>query len=120
METNACPYCSVSAEDAWISNGLATAWPHPEPAAPLHVLVAPARHVATFYELDVQEQQAIWGIIGEIQKKLAGEMELVGLDLGFQDGAPEQGHTHVHVVPRTPGPRARLPQGPEWVFSETW
>jgi diadenosine tetraphosphate (Ap4A) HIT family hydrolase len=73
--------------------------------------------VTTFYDLDVQEQHTVWEIIGEIQKKLAGEIELMGIDIGFQDGQSEQDHAHVHVVPRIPGVAVELPRDVEWVFS---
>jgi diadenosine tetraphosphate (Ap4A) HIT family hydrolase len=119
VATNICSYCSISSEDAWISNSLASAVPHPHPIARFHILIVPSRHVSAFYDLDVQEQHAIWEIIGEIQKKLAGEMELLGVDIGFEDGKSEQAHAHVHVVPRTAGQTVQLPHDVEWVYSET-
>ncbi len=54
-------------------------------------MIVPTRHVMAFYDLDVQEQQAIRAIIGESQKKPAGEMALLGVDIGFQDGETEPG-----------------------------
>src|ERR1017187_7617424 len=51
-----CPYCSVSPEDAWVFTDFVTAKPHPSPLASCHLVVAPRRHVAAFYYLDVQEQ----------------------------------------------------------------
>lgn len=92
--------------------------PNPHPVARFHILIVPSRHVAAFYDLDVQEQHAIWEIIGEIQQKLSGEMKLLGVDIGFQDGHSEQDHAHVHVVPRTNGPAVLLPRDIEWVYSE--
>ena len=118
MATNICAYCAISREDAWISNELAVAVPHPQPLVRFHSLIVPTRHVMAFYDLDVQEQHAIWAIIGEIQKKLAGEMPLLGVDIGFQDGTSEQDHAQVHVVPRTAGRTLQLPQDVEWVYSE--
>lgn len=102
----------------WMSNELAFAVPHPRPLAPFHFVIAPTRHVPAFYDLDVQEQRAIWGIIGESQRKLGAEMELVGIDIGFQDGQSEADHARVHVVPRQPGSKVELTPGVEWVFSE--
>jgi|SRR5271157_2025839 len=102
-----------------MSNELAVAVPYPQPLARFHFVIVPARHVTAFYDLDVQEQRAIWGIIGESQKRLAAELDLLGIDIGFQDGETEQDHALVHVVPRTRGARVELPRGVEWVFSET-
>ena len=69
----------------------------------------------TFYELDVQEQGAIWVIIREIEKRLAETMQLAGVDIGFQDGQSAEEHAHVHVLPKIPGRRVELPPEAEWV-----
>src|ERR1019366_1851813 len=45
-----CPYCSVSPEDAWVFTDFVTAKPHPSPLASCHLVVAPRRHVAAFYD----------------------------------------------------------------------
>ena len=118
MAPNTCPYCSVSVEDAWLTSDLAIAIPHPQPLARFHFIIVPARHVPAFYDLDVQEQHAVWEIINKSQLRLAAEMELLGFDIGFQDGATERDHAIVHVVPRVPGAQAQLLSGVEWVFSE--
>ena len=115
---DSCPYCAITREDAWIANDDAIAIPHREPISRFHFVIAPTRHAQGFYDLDVQEQHAIWSIIGEIQKHLAGQMQLVGFDIGFQDGASPEEHTHVHVVPRIAGRRTDLPRGIEWVYSD--
>jgi diadenosine tetraphosphate (Ap4A) HIT family hydrolase len=90
---------------------------HPQPLMKFHFVIAPTRHVAAFYDLDVQEQGAIWVIIGEIEKRLASTMKLAGVDIGFEDGVTERDHAHVHLVPRTAERTITLPQGVEWVFS---
>ena len=101
-----------------MSNELAVAVPHPQPLVRFHFVIAPTRHVTAFYDLDVQEQRAIWGIIGESQKRLAAEMDLLGIDIGFEDGESERDHARVHIVPRTRDAQVALPGGVEWVFSE--
>ena len=115
---DSCPYCAVPREDAWISNEQAVAIPHRQPIAQFHFVVAPTRHAQTFYDLDVQEQRAVWTIVGEIQRHLATEMAVVGFELGFEDGATPDDHTHVHVLPRLAGRPIPLPRGIEWVYSE--
>ena len=105
----------MAREDVWVANDQAFAIPHPQPIARFHMVIAPARHTAAFYDLDVQEQGAMWVIIREIQKRLAEVVELTGVDMGFEDGHSEEEHAHVHVVPRTPGKSVKLPPGIEWV-----
>jgi diadenosine tetraphosphate (Ap4A) HIT family hydrolase len=76
-----------------------------------HVVVAPRRHVASFYELDVGEQSALWFMVGEIRKRIAASLKVDSFHIGFADGE----HTHVHVVPLCSGDAVRLPDTIEWV-----
>jgi diadenosine tetraphosphate (Ap4A) HIT family hydrolase len=80
------------------------------------MVVAPRRHVSSFYALDVGEQRALWGLVSEIRARLSRSMRIDGFDLGFAD-FPEggDGHALVHVVPRVPGETVVLPAGIEWV-----
>jgi diadenosine tetraphosphate (Ap4A) HIT family hydrolase len=94
----------------------AVAVPHPNPLTNCHMVVAPRRHVVTFYDLDVQEQQVVWNLVGEIRKRIAAALKVDGFHIGFADGTPEdQLHAHIHVIPRSPGDRVQLPSGIEWV-----
>ena len=113
-----CAYCSLSPDDAWLITEHVAVVPHPNPLTPCHVVIAPRRHVAAFYDLDVQEQRMIWDVVGEIQKRIASALKVEGFDVGFADApAGDAGttHAHVHVVPRTPGASVALPCGIEWV-----
>ncbi len=115
----ACPYCVASPEEVWILTEDAIALPHPHPLTACHVVVAPRRHVLAFYDLDVQEQRMVWNLVGDIQKRIASALKVDGFDLGFVDGnAEDQGHTHIHVVPRPPGESLPLPHGIQWVAGD--
>jgi diadenosine tetraphosphate (Ap4A) HIT family hydrolase len=112
----ACPYCDATPEEAWILTEDAIALPHPNPLTACHVLVAPRRHVLTFYELDVLEQRLVWNLVSEIQKRIASALKVNGFDVGFADGNAENPvHTHIHVIPRSPGESLELPKGVDWV-----
>lgn len=113
-----CRYCSITPEDAWILTEDAVALPHPSPLTACHIVLAPRRHVAQFYDLDVQEQQMLWHMVGEIRKRIASTLEVEGFDIGFEDGSlydENPAHACIHVVPRRPGARVNLPAGIEWV-----
>ena len=118
MSSAACPYCAVAREDVWVANDQAFAIPHPQPIARFHMVIAPARHTAAFYDLDVQEQRAIWDIMREIQKRLKGEMDLAGVHVGFEDGQSEQDHSCVHLIPKPLDRVVDLPAEIEWVYIE--
>lgn len=83
------------------------------PYSNAHLLVSPARHVATLAELTDEEHLAL-------QKRLAHFTELlstrltaqgfnVGLNLGSVAGAGVPGHLHWHLVPRWPGDHNFMP-----------
>lgn len=113
---SACLYCDIAPEEAWIVTDEAVALPHPSPLTACHVVVAPRRHVLTFYELDVQEQRMVWNLVADIKKRIETALKVEGFDVGFVDGNAENPvHTHIHVVPRSPGELLRLPGGVEWI-----
>jgi histidine triad (HIT) family protein len=69
------------------------------PAAPVHVLVVPKRHVDSAWELDDR------ALAGELFFAAAEVARELALDAGFRlivntrhDGGQEVGHLHVHVV----------------------
>jgi diadenosine tetraphosphate (Ap4A) HIT family hydrolase len=81
-------------------------------------VLAPRRHVAAFYDLDVQEQRMIWQALAQLRQRIAGSITVEGFDAGFVDapiGATLDFHAYLHLVPRVPGQRVSLPHDVEWV-----
>ena len=107
----------MSAEDTWINNLHAIAIPHPNSKIPCHVVVAPKRHVAAFYDLDVAEQRVLWEMLGELRRRISESMAVVGFDAGFVDvpDGIEPAHTHIHLIPRISGQQFERPGAAEWV-----
>jgi diadenosine tetraphosphate (Ap4A) HIT family hydrolase len=106
----------VTPEEAWIAMGGAIAVPHPKPLATCHMVVAPRRHVPSFYALDVAEQREIWALVTEIRTRLLRSMRIDGFYLGFVDSpCGSESHAVVHVVPSVSGELVVLPPGIEWV-----
>jgi diadenosine tetraphosphate (Ap4A) HIT family hydrolase len=101
-----------------VSTEYVVAVPHPDPLAACHLIVAPRRHVAAFYDLDVQEQRMLWDALAQLRQRIAASLDVEGFDAGFLD-APVSGdpdfHTLVHLVPRIPGKRRTLSANAEWV-----
>ena len=98
-------------------NEHAVALPPPSPIRSGHVIVAPRRHVAMFYDLDVQEQRVIWDMLHALRRRISESVSVQGFDAGFVDvtTAGKPAHTHVHLVPRVAGETANLPEDVEWV-----
>jgi diadenosine tetraphosphate (Ap4A) HIT family hydrolase len=92
--------------------------PHPHPLATCHVVVAPRRHVAAFYDLDVQEQRMVWNVLWQLRERIMASLNVEGFDAGFVDAAPgddDSAHAFVHLIPRVTGERVELPKQGEWV-----
>jgi diadenosine tetraphosphate (Ap4A) HIT family hydrolase len=80
------------------------------------MVVAPRRHVLTFYDLDVQEQRMVWNLVAEIQNRIAGALKIQGFHVGFADGSDDDPiHAHIHVIPQSDGESLELPRGVDWV-----
>ncbi len=109
-----CIFCSASPEEVWVQTDFVVAVPHPQPLVPCHVLVAPRRHVPTFYSLDVQEQTLLWAVVQELRRRISTALRTDGFDVGFADGE-DAWHAHIHIIPRVPGEHLALPSGVEWV-----
>lgn len=101
-----------------MSTEFVVAVPHPISLGSCHLAVAPRRHVATFYDLDVQEQHMIWDALAQLRERIASSIAAEGFDVGFADaptGTAHHFHAYVHLVPRIAGHRVTLPPDAEWV-----
>ena len=108
-----CLYCSTDPDDAWAASPHGIAVPSPNPLTPGHVVVAPLGHVASFYDLDVAEQNGLWQLVTEVRRHVKAAQQVETVAIGFEDGEEGRGHTHIHVVPRQPG--VHLPSEIEWI-----
>ena len=98
-----CPFCELPPEREWLETEAALAVPDLYPAADGHSLVFPRRHVASLFDLDPEEQQAVWELVAEVRGLLARQYHPDGFTVGINDGlAAGQTieHAHVHVIPR--------------------
>jgi len=67
-----------------------------------HVLVIPKRHVASFFEMTVEEQHAILALLNESQKTIQADGFNIGVNIGQAAGQTRM-HVHVHLIPRYAG-----------------
>ena len=114
-----CSFCSTPADKLLASTEIAMAVLHPDPLTTGHTLVVSRRHVGEFFELDVEEQQIMWQIVGAVQKAILKAAPVEGFSIGFSD-FPENGdgHAHIHVLPRREGDQLMLPEGIDWVVDK--
>ena len=118
MAPSLCTICQVAPEDIWMSTNLVVAVPHADPIAPGHLVLAPRRHVANFYDLELVEQRALWNALSELCERIGATLDVSSFHAGFVDctsGEQACFHTYIHLVPRVAQQPLSLPGGAEWV-----
>lgn len=117
-----CPLC-VRAGTAQVlaSNALALAIPDGYPLSKGHVLVIPRRHIADLFDLEAEEQAAVWVLVAGVREVVQRSHRPAGFNIGVNVGAAAGqtvAHVHVHVIPRylgdVPDPRG----GVRWVLPD--
>jgi len=102
-----CAFCAVAAEKIIAQSPLAYAVRDPSPVTPLHTLVLPWRHAASYFDLENEEKRAIDALLAETRRAiLAADPDVAGFNIGINVGeAAGQTifHCHVHLIPRRPG-----------------
>jgi diadenosine tetraphosphate (Ap4A) HIT family hydrolase len=90
-----------------ISNSLAYAMRDGFPVTPLHTLIIPRRHVASFFELTEDELSACHELLLLLKNEISQEDPSVeGFNIGVNVGqAAGQSvfHCHIHLIPRRTG-----------------
>jgi len=102
-----CAFCAVAAEKIIAQNPLAYAVRDASPVTPLHTLVLPWRHAASYFDLENDEKRAIDALLTETRRAiLAADPDVAGFNIGINVGeAAGQTifHCHVHLIPRRRG-----------------
>lgn len=101
-----CPFCNLDVSRLVAENDSALALRDGYPASPGHTLIVPKRHIATWFELDEQEQRGILELLKEVKAQLDEEMSPDGYNVGFNHGLSAGQtvmHFHLHVIPRYEG-----------------
>lgn len=102
-----CPFCRIDASNIVAANRLAIAIRNLNPVTPLHTLILPRRHVASYFDLTREEAMAV----NELSKSLrdgvlATDSEVEGFNVGVNIGAVAGQtifHCHLHLIPRRRG-----------------
>jgi diadenosine tetraphosphate (Ap4A) HIT family hydrolase len=78
-----------------------------------HVLVIPRRHVASFFDMTKDEQDAVVSLLNQAQRVIYKEHAPDGYNIGVnigKAGGQSRMHVHVHLIPRNEGD-VQNPQG---------
>jgi diadenosine tetraphosphate (Ap4A) HIT family hydrolase len=102
-----CIFCELPADRTVASNTLAVAFRDGFPVAPLHTLVVPRRHAATWFDLSDPERRALSILMDEARTSImATDKTVQGFNVGMNCGevaGQTVGHAHVHLIPRRKG-----------------
>jgi diadenosine tetraphosphate (Ap4A) HIT family hydrolase len=101
-----CPFCHLPGERILAANAHALAIPDAFPVTPGHSLVVPSRHVASFFDLDPSEAQAVFELLLVTRRWLDQVYHPSGFNVGVNIGSAAGqtvDHAHVHLIPRYQG-----------------
>ncbi len=75
MSAVSCPFYSLDCSRRWIENEHAIAFADAYPLTDGHTLVIPRKHVGSIYELNADEQAALWSLVAEVRERLLTGMK---------------------------------------------
>jgi diadenosine tetraphosphate (Ap4A) HIT family hydrolase len=116
-----CPFCTIESGRVIASNSMAFAIRDGYPVSPGHTLAIPNRHVGSFFDLSLGEQEALLNLVRDQKRVLDAEFSPAAFNVGINDG-PAAGqtvpHVHVHLIPRYSGDVADPRGGVRWVLAD--
>ena len=84
-----------------------------------HTLIIPKRHVGSWFECTLPEQQSLMGLMARARDRLISAHAPDGFNIGINDGAAAGQtvpHLHVHLIPRYAGDREDPRGGIRWIM----
>jgi len=116
-----CPFCQLSKERIWLTSDSTIAFFDSYPISEGHSLVVPKRHVASVFDLPVNEFAEIWQMVGKVRTALQSRFRPDAFNIGINDGIPAGqtvAHAHIHVIPRRKGDVPDPRGGIRWIIAE--
>lgn len=102
-----CLFCKISEERVLDENELAYTIRDGFPVTPLHSLIIPKRHVATYFDLGQAEINACTDLILSVKESIEElDSTVAGFNIGMNSGESAGQtifHCHIHMIPRRKG-----------------
>lgn len=102
-----CLFCEIPEERITEENELAYAVDDGYPVTPLHALIIPKRHVATYFDLSRPEENACRDLVVKVREKICeSDSAVEGFNIGWNCGEVAGQtifHAHMHLIPRREG-----------------
>ncbi|WP_226669716.1 HIT family protein [Metabacillus litoralis] len=99
-----CPFCTIT--DPILQNELAIGFFDKYPVNKGHLLIIPRRHVDQYFDLKIEERQAIDDLLFQGKSLVDEEYSPAGYNIGINNGEVAGQtifHVHVHLIPRYKG-----------------
>ena len=116
-----CLFCNMESQRIIRENRLGYAIRDGYPVTPLHTLVVPKRHVASYFDLGRPEVNACNQLLEEVKDEIARlDSEVQGFNIGVNDGevaGQTVFHCHIHLIPRRRGDAANPRGGVRHIIS---
>lgn len=107
MTNTDCPFCTINPTvEVLAETREAMAVLDSFPVNPGHTLIIPRRHVASYFDLTSDEQQALWQLVNTTRILLENHYHPDGFTIGINVGATAGQsvmHVHIHLIPRYKG-----------------
>lgn len=116
-----CPFCNQDSTKIILANAHAIAIFDGFPVTLGHTLIAPKRHIDSFFEATKEEQAAMIDLLGETRQLLIAERNPDGFNIGINDGTAAGQtvmHLHIHLIPRYSGDTEDPRGGVRWIMPE--
>jgi len=99
-----CPFCILeSNRDVVIENENAFAIFDKFPVSNGHLLIIPKLHSNSYFDLDIEIQNACWDIVNHVKQLLEKMYSPSGYNIGINinvAGGQTIPHAHIHLIPR--------------------
>ncbi len=117
----ACPFCTLPPVRIIDSNEHGVVIRDGFPVSPGHTLIIPRTHKSSFFDLTIQEREALMKLLERAKKVLDKEFAPAAWNIGINDGAAAGQtvlHLHIHIIPRYVGDSEDPRGGVRWVIPE--
>jgi len=114
-----CPFCTVDRSRVVDERALCFAIRDGFPISPGHTLIIPKRHVASFFDVSLEERNELMDLLQAVKQTLDAEVQPQGYNVGINDGiAAGQTvlHLHIHLIPRYNRDIEDPRGGVRWIF----
>lgn len=102
-----CPFCHLAPTvEVIYESDICVAFYDGFPVSPGHALIIPKRHVASYFDLSVQEREAMTQMMLDVKLKLDDRFHPDGYNIGINIGeyaGQSIFHCHMHLIPRYKG-----------------